>query len=199
MQKRLSIEAPINLPPPQEPPAIVFNIPSQPSKSFANYYKQQNQGQNFNLTQDFINYIAKVENSVRAGFKNGRWYPHKSVEGGLPTIAYGHKLKQGENYSAGISDTQATQLLLQDIKNAAEAAKRLINHEFGSGAWEKLDNTRKEMLVDFAFNGVLNKFPLFRQSVVGNDINLMRKEYKRYTKGKELKNRNAVFFTRYLN
>ena len=46
------------------------------------------------LTNDFIQKIMQWENSVKAGWNKNtqRWFPHKSPEGGNPTIAYGHKL-----------------------------------------------------------------------------------------------------------
>ena len=63
----------------------------------------------------FIKYMKSVENSIKSGWKNNKWYPHKSAEGGNKTIAYGHKLKAGEDFSKGITDTQALQLLTKDL------------------------------------------------------------------------------------
>jgi hypothetical protein len=44
------------------------------------------------------------------------WFPHKSFEGGSDTIAYGHKIQSGEDFSAGITDAQAEELLKKDIE-----------------------------------------------------------------------------------
>ena len=41
----------------------------------------------------YIKFMKDIENAGRTGFKNGKWYPHKSPEGGMPTIGYGHKIK----------------------------------------------------------------------------------------------------------
>ncbi len=188
MQKRqlrtklMEVPITVNIPPPK--PAMV---------SYSNYYYSQ-----FQPTNDFVDYIARVENSVKAGFKNGKWYPHKSFEGGSDTIAYGHKIQPGENFSNGITQQQALELLKKDIAVAANNARLIVNKLYGPNSWERLDNTRKEMLVDFAFNGVLAKFPNFMRGAVLNIPSLMKAEYKRYSKGRELVDRNSQFAQRYL-
>lgn len=176
--------------------SVVFNMPS----SFKRFHDQKvTDKPGGPIGADFVNYLMEVENSVRKGFKNGKWYPHPSVEGGTPTIAYGHKLKTGENFNAGITEQEAMALLIKDIRASETAAANFINREFGNGTWSKLSTNQKEMLTDFAFNGVLDKFPLFREAVIKNDTNTMKAQYKRYSKGKELTNRNAAFFARYLS
>ena len=57
------------------------------------------------LTNNFKQGVRNQENGIRAGWNETekKWYPHKSVEGGSPTIAYGHKLKRGESFSKGLS------------------------------------------------------------------------------------------------
>jgi GH24 family phage-related lysozyme (muramidase) len=187
----VNVKEAVNLPPPpihfdiKQPPAIV---------SYQQYHNSQ-----FQLTSDFINYIKSVENGIKAGFKHGNWYPHKSVEGGTDTIAYGHKLHPGDNYSRGITDAQATELLKKDIMSAAKRAEQIINFKFGKGAWERLDNTKKEMLIDFAFNGVLAKFPRFLNGVVTGDDNEVKTQYIRYVNGQEMTGRNQAFAKRYLS
>jgi len=49
------------------------------------------------ITSDFMQKVMQWENNKAykpGGWndKKQRWFPHKSPEGGLPTIAYGHKL-----------------------------------------------------------------------------------------------------------
>jgi hypothetical protein len=190
-RKIINIKEAVDLPPPpihfsmQQPPAMV---------SYQQYHNSQ-----FQLTPDFINYIKQVENGVKAGFKHNLWHPHKSVEGGTDTIAYGHKLHAGDNYSRGITDAQATELLKKDIQSAVERAKQIVNFKFGPGAWERLDNTKKEMLTDFAFNGVLAKFPKFLDGVVTGNDDEVKAQYIRHVNGHELTGRNQAFANRYLN
>lgn len=60
----------------------------------------------------------------------GRWYPHKSLEGGADTIAYGHKIQPGEDFSKGLSDEEAVTLLRQDIaKREVAIRKALPNYD----------------------------------------------------------------------
>ena len=78
--------------------------------------------------QKFIDALKSVENSVRAGWDNKKslWFPHKSVEGGMPTIAYGHKVlnvQEHEVFNKGITEEQALKLLEQDMKTAYDNAK----------------------------------------------------------------------------
>jgi len=81
---------------------------------------------------DFVDVIKEVENSIKLGYDNTdkTWKPHPSLEGGTPTIAYGHKLLQRDIDNGdvlvkgvfeplyGLSDDAANDLLIQDIKNA---------------------------------------------------------------------------------
>lgn len=188
-----------------EPPAVVTNQePAAMTVTLPNTFKKFHDQKTSDrpggpLGGDFAEYLMRVENSVKKGFKNGKWYPHNSVEGGSPTIAYGHKLKAKENFTNGLSEQEAMLLLVKDIRIAEAAANRLIDGEFGAGTWAKLSTPQKEMLTDFAFNGVLDKFPKFRKAVIENDVSTMKAQYKRYSKGKELTDRNAVFFDRYLS
>ena len=56
--------------------------------------------------------------------KKKKWFPHVSVEGGKKTIAYGHKLTASDDFKDGITDTEATKLLLDDIKKAHNDYKK---------------------------------------------------------------------------
>ena len=57
---------------------------------------QQVKTSKFANDTQLVNYIKRVENSVRDGWSKDKkkWFPHKSHEGGTDTIAYGHKLKK---------------------------------------------------------------------------------------------------------
>ena len=46
---------------------------------------------------------------------SGKWFPHRSLEGGSDTIAYGHKIQSGEDFSKGLTDQEAIDLLKKDI------------------------------------------------------------------------------------
>ena len=143
----------------------------------------------------FTDYLKYVENSNKVGYdaKKKLWFPHKSVEGGSDTIAYGHKIQSGEDFSGGLTDSQAEDLLKKDI----EKAKIQINKELKG---TKLTPKQEEMFIDFVFNmGTLKKFPKFVQATLKNDESGINTEYKRFAGGKELKGRNMAFARRYLS
>jgi GH24 family phage-related lysozyme (muramidase) len=143
----------------------------------------------------FADYLKYVENGNKVGYDKNKklWFPHKSVEGGSDTIAYGHKIQSGEDFSAGITDAQAEDLFKKDIQKA----KSQINKELKG---IKLTPKQEEMFIDFVFNmGTLKKFPKFTEFALKNDLEGMKDQYKRYSGGKELKGRNTAFARRYLD
>ena len=158
------------------------------------------------LISQFRNYLKTVENSVMRGWnpKTKRWMPHKSVEPGTKTLAYGHKFddakEQADWYKAnpnGITMDQAEQLLTKDINEHIVRAQKHVDRRFGKGTWNKLPLESQLMLTDYEFNVGLRKFPTFTKAVVFNDWDTAKKEYKRYTGKKEL-GRNVEFFNFFL-
>lgn len=72
----------------------------------------------------------------RSGWDGKTWKPHKSIEGGTDTLAYGHKLTADEvkkgtvniggeevNYKEGLTDEQANKLFNQDVKVHKESVQ----------------------------------------------------------------------------
>lgn len=147
------------------------------------------------IDQSFIDYIKAAENAGKKGYDKQKklWFPHKSFEGGSDTIAYGHKIQPGENFSKGITDAQAEALLKKDL----EKARDQVTKELGG---RQLSKKQMEMFVDFVFNmGTLKKFPKFTVAALKNDKEGMKSQYKRFAGGKELKGRNSAFLQRFLN
>jgi hypothetical protein len=64
-----------------------------------------------------IDLIKELENSIKTGYSNGRWYPYRSLEGGTDTIGYGHKLISDEMQD-GLSNKDAELLLIDDLSKA---------------------------------------------------------------------------------
>ena len=150
------------------------------------------------FSQDFIDFIKNIENATKTGYKNGKWYPHPSYEGGLPTIAWGHKIKNSSEeraFSKGISDADADRLLKADL---AIAKKRVDDYMKKLGVNIPLSQKQAEMLIEFAFNlGGLEKFPKFTKAVLNQDWKTAEKESIRYSKGTPLERRNTLFKQRY--
>ena len=159
------------------------------------------------ITRYFMEYIRSVENAAKKGYneKTGRWYSIGSPEGGWE-IGYGHKLTEKEAKEVnktGLTDKAVEEQLGQDLLSHAKKAKEIMGKYHGQEVWDKLPPQVKEMATDFAFNGVLKKFPKFRQALIDRDLETVKKEYKRYYKTPdgvkhELKDRNEQFYKRYL-
>lgn len=156
------------------------------------------------LSKEFISYIKSVENGAKVGFKNGMWYPHNSPEGGLPTIAYGHKVSSTSELKTvinGISDADAERLLKHDLETARKKVYDDIKSMFDVQI--PLDQRQEEMLTDFTFNlGTLKGFPKFVKAVLNKDWATVNKEYKRTFKDKDGTRhelgRNKAFHDRFL-
>jgi hypothetical protein len=138
----------------------------------------------------YLKDLKKLENSVKAGYKKGKWYPHASFEGGSDTIAYGHKLMPGEDYSRGISEEKADALQKKDVLEKQKVAESFVDKKYGPGTYDSLPQNSQMLLLDYTYNGVINKFPSFVKHVVEGNKEGMLKEYERGSKGRPLKERN---------
>ncbi len=76
---------------------------------------------------------------------------------GYPTIGYGHVVKDDEDFSSGIDEAQAEELLRQDAVISERAVLRLIN--------VPLTDIQFDALVSFTYNlgGALQRFTLRRK------------------------------------
>ncbi len=77
---------------------------------------------------------------------------------GYPTIGYGHVVKDDEDFSAGIDEAQAEELLRQDAQIAERAVLRLIDVPLTDGQFDAL--------VSFTYNlggGALQRSTLRRK------------------------------------
>jgi len=155
------------------------------------------------VTQDFIDYLKKVENGNNVGLKSGRWYPHKDPSGGF-NIGYGHHLSQAEylNFSkTGATDKQVNDLLVQDIHNAKQKVDDYIRKHYKVNL--QLTPKQYQMLIDYVFNiGGLGSFPKMVDAVLRSDRGTMKKEYKRSAvingKRQELTGRNQAYAQKFL-
>jgi GH24 family phage-related lysozyme (muramidase) len=204
----------------QEPPEVYFYVPpiqhvvdTTPTNK-DNYYTSNNTNlsdmvniQQFTITTDFINFIKLIENVSKTGYDNRKklWFPHKSPEGGLKTIGYGHKIQSAEEerrlMSTGLTDKEAEDMLIKNLTIASRRAKSDVQKRFPGAV---LDQAQMEMLTEFAFNlGSLTGFPKFTDAVVKGDWSTAKKEYHRNYTDKDgnkhrLDRRNTAFFNRYL-
>ena len=152
--------------------------------------------------KDAAKRIMAVENSKASASggwdaKTSRWYPHKSIEGGADTIAYGIKLSNGTPEAAlalkqgYLTDEQAVSAVDSLVQKYYDAAKRVYDGKYGAGEWDKLSDKSQSILVDYSYNPGLAKFPKLMEGFHSGNLDLIRKNYKRYSGGKEL-GRNKV-------
>ena len=124
---------------PQTAQVSKSDIPSGGNKPFVSKEKDLSKKvadtSDSKIVDSAANIISSFENSMsdkRGGFdkSTGKWLPHASVEGGMPTIAYGHKITSNNelaNYKKnGLTDDEAKELLKKDIRLKMNDARRLI-------------------------------------------------------------------------
>lgn len=130
--------------------------------------------------EKYLSDLRGLENSIKKGYKNNKWYPHSSIEGGANTIAYGHKLQPGESFSSGLTEQQARDLQKKDVLAHQTKAEKFVDDKYGKGTYDKLPQNSQMLLTDYAYNlGSLNKFPSFVEGVVKGDKNKMLQQYER--------------------
>jgi len=84
---------------------------------------------------------------------------------GYPTIGYGHLIKPGEDFSGGITQQQASDLLAQDTKIAVDAVNNKVTAE--------LSQTQFDAVVDFTYNlggGALSQSTLLKNINAGREV-----------------------------
>lgn len=155
------------------------------------------------LSNDFVEAIKRVENNLHSAKKRGeykqingsewRWFPGKSPEGGLPTLAWGHKLTAKEwsekkiyfteptlnqivsrDYRYGLTDDHVEAVLRDDLRKAEDLARSDWNKYIGwdqKKPFEELPIKYKGVLVNLTFNaGALAKKGKFIWSTVAKGI-----------------------------
>lgn len=153
------------------------------------------------LSRDFLDYIMVCENGIRKGWYGyqQKWFPYDDGSG--LHIAYGHKIKKGENFTDGITEQQAQSILRSDLREAYEKARVYFEHR--GFCITDFSERQVEIVLDFTFNGCLYSHPKMMNAVATSDFATQRKEYKRYAvlhgKRVEIRDRNTRFFNRYLN
>ena len=146
-----------------------------------------------------IKAVENSKNNKSGGWDatTGRWYPHKSYEGGADTIAYGIKLTNGTPEAAlalrqgYLTDAQAEQALDSLARKYYDAAKKVYDEKYGKGEWDKLSDKSQSILVDYSYNPGLAKFPKLMEGFHSGNMDLIRNNYKRFSNGKPL-GRNQV-------
>lgn len=118
---------------------------------------------------------SKEFQTTKGYFKNGKFWVYKDSLG-LPTIGYGHLVRSGENFSAGLTEAEAEALLIKDARNAYNDAKSIYEQYKMSGP-ESLQRVLWQMVFQMGKSSVLN----FRKALIA----MGKQDYK--TAGKEMR------------
>jgi GH24 family phage-related lysozyme (muramidase) len=102
-----------------------------------------------------IEWLKGLEGSVKVNGKHVIYddATGKPVPAGAPlpvgaTIGYGHLVKPGEDFSAGLTEQQATKLLQQDL----QATYNIINEQISADAISNMTQSQYDALVSLVFN-----------------------------------------------
>lgn len=159
--------------------------------------------------ESFSKYIKTVENDKLIS-GNVKAFRHKSPEGGLDTVGFGHKLTAEEQKTntvygydlSTITKDNVLKISNDILRQDLEKAEKILINVYGD-KFNNLDNRRKQMLIDMQFNvrNFKNKnvFPLFKKALFAGDEEGMKKEYKRFFKsnGKTKSLARNEFFKKY--
>jgi hypothetical protein len=98
---------------------------TQPNIDFRDMGKSDSESQLVSKAANVIKAFENSKNNPKGGYNKQlkKWFPHKSLEGGAATIAYGHKMQPGEDYSRGLTDNEAESLLEKDIRSKIKLAQ----------------------------------------------------------------------------
>jgi GH24 family phage-related lysozyme (muramidase) len=145
----------------------VSNVPSDynnngiPDQYEPKSNSTQGKGKNKSKGTRNSNYIGKYPKAYINGIIKS-YETHKKVKGrfvldnGGQTIGYGHDLLPGENFSAGLSEQEALDLLIKDLDEkyaTIEGYIKSLNSGYGYNIdINKFSENEVLFLVDFAFN-----------------------------------------------
>ena len=129
------------------------------------------------------------------------------------TIGYGHKLtpkeKASKKFIDGLSETDAAEILEEDIEVAYRMSRQQFANMFGEyesgadssldyGPWNTLSENQKMMITDYGFNlGSIRSYPTLMLALLEQDWGTVSKEYERTVGGKKL-GRNVDLYDQYI-
>lgn len=132
---------------------------------------------------EFVDELWANENPNNVGLKNGKYYPHKSPEGGKPTIGPGFKLGSGSHNistkeaNRGMTKKRLNQEARRIGKQHLNAVDQFINYGQTTNPADTISPQIKMGLMDLRHQvGPLNEWGNLRQAVLNGDLEGIRKE-----------------------
>lgn len=173
--------------------------PSYSDFSLENYVESLEAQKERVVKRDIVRRLKQEENhknDPKGGYDSNteRWYPHDSYEGGEKTIGYGFKLNKGKNDP--LQNLVESQKYLTDaqVEKATDSlaflylqrARKVYDKKFSKGAFDSLGVKTQSILGDIQYNPGLSKFPKLMEAAHSKNMNAFKRNYKRYSDGKEL-------------
>ena len=132
---------------------------------------------------EFVDELWANENPNNAGLKNGKYYPHKSPEGGKPTIGPGFKIGSGSHRitkkqaDRGMTKARLDQEARYIGKQHLNAVDQFINYGQTTNPADTVSPQIKMGLMDLRHQvGPLNEWGNLREAVLNGDLEGIRKE-----------------------
>lgn len=149
------------------------------------------------LTPNFLNFMWSLENSVKNGYKNGKWYAHSSAEGGGKTVGPGIKINSKTHplydkvitKKQGLTTEEANKYLLELSGRSFDKVGKYITNKYDQVAWDTISPNIKQLLIrkDYNSRNGIKAFPKLVDAAVKGDIEGMRKHSKGYYKDPKTK------------
>lgn len=131
----------------------------------------------------FVDDLWTNENPNNVGLKNGKYYPHKSPEGGKMTIGPGFKLGSGSHSistktaNRGMTKTRLDQEARKIGKQHLAAVDQFLNYGQTTNPADTVSPQIKMGLMDLRHQvGPLNEWGNLRQAVLEGDLDRIKKE-----------------------
>ena len=131
----------------------------------------------------FVDDLWVNENPNNVGYRNGKYYPHKSPEGGKMTIGPGFKLDSGSHgintkiANRGMTKTRLDQEARKIGKQHLKAVDQFINYGQTTNPADTVSPQIKMGLMDLRHQvGPLNEWSNLRQAVLEGDLDRIKKE-----------------------
>lgn len=132
---------------------------------------------------EFVDELWANENPNNVGLKNGKYYPHKSPEGGKMTIGPGFKLDSGSHgistktANRGMTKTRLNQEARKIGKQHLKAVDQFINYGQTTNPADTVSPQIKMGLMDLRHQvGPLNEWGNLRQAVLEGNLDRIKKE-----------------------
>ena len=114
--------------------------------------------------------FVKKQEAAKGFIATATEVPEDHKNGLTHQIGYGHSIsKNSPLFGRTITEKEASDLLLSDLLKAQGIARKFFDGHYGSGKFDKLSQSQRELLTDFAYNNALYDFPKMMKAVANGD------------------------------